>query len=71
MKTRVVITGLGIMAPNGHGLTEYEMALRAGRSGIRFIPRLKELGFACQVAGIPRATKSCAADTLTPRIFSR
>src|SRR5512137_236774 len=54
MKTRVVITGLGIMAPNGHGLTEYETALRAGRSGIRYIPRLKELGFACQVGGVPQ-----------------
>ena len=45
MKTRIVITGLGIMAPNGHGLTEYEHALREGRSGIRFLPQLKELGF--------------------------
>jgi 3-oxoacyl-(acyl-carrier-protein) synthase len=69
MKTRVVITGLGIMAPNGHGLTEYEMALRAGRSGIRFVPA-QNWGLPAQVAGSPRAT-SCAADTLTPRIFSR
>jgi 3-oxoacyl-(acyl-carrier-protein) synthase len=53
MKARIVITGLGIMAPNGHGLDEYETALRAGRSGIRFIPQLKELGFACQVGGVP------------------
>jgi len=54
MRNRIVITGLGIMAPNGHGLKEYEEALRAGRSGIRFIPRLKELGFACQVGGVPQ-----------------
>ena len=54
MRTRIVITGLGIMAPNGHGLDEYEKALREGRSGIRFIPQLKELGFACQVGGVPR-----------------
>jgi len=54
MRNRIVITGLGIMAPNGHGLTEYEQALRAGRSGIRFIPQLKELGFACQVGGVPQ-----------------
>ena len=54
MRKRIVITGLGIMAPNGHGLDEYESALRAGRSGIRFIPRLKELGFACQVGGVPQ-----------------
>ncbi len=54
MRTRIVITGLGIMAPNGHGLAEYEGALREGRSGIRFIPQLKELGFACQVGGVPQ-----------------
>ena len=54
MRKRIVITGLGIMAPNGHGLAEYEQALRAGRSGIRFIPQLKELGFACQVGGVPQ-----------------
>jgi len=54
MRTRIVITGLGIMAPNGHGLDEYEKALREGRSGIRFIPQLKELGFACQVGGVPQ-----------------
>ncbi|NPV04359.1 MAG: beta-ketoacyl-[acyl-carrier-protein] synthase family protein [Syntrophaceae bacterium] len=54
MRTRIVITGLGIMAPNGHGLAEYERALREGRSGIRYIPHLKELGFACQVGGVPQ-----------------
>lgn len=54
MRTRIVITGMGIMAPNGHGLAEYENALREGRSGIRFLPQLKELGFACQVGGVPQ-----------------
>ncbi len=51
---RVVITGMGILAPNGHGLAEYEQALRTGKSGIRFIPKLEELQFACQVGGIPQ-----------------
>ena len=54
MKRRVVITGLGIIAPNGHGLAQYEDALRSGRSGIRFIPRLEELKFGCHVGGIPQ-----------------
>jgi len=57
MKRRVVITGMGVIAPNGYGLAEYEQALREGRSGIRFIPELKELNFACQVGGIPRDVK--------------
>lgn len=51
---RVVITGMGIIAPNGHGLQEYEESLRAGKSGIRFIERLEELKFACQVGGRPQ-----------------
>lgn len=54
MKRRVVITGMGVVAPNAHGLTNYEEALREGRSGIRFVPELKELNFACQIGGIPQ-----------------
>ncbi|MBU2228725.1 MAG: beta-ketoacyl-[acyl-carrier-protein] synthase family protein [Proteobacteria bacterium] len=54
MKRRVVITGMGVVAPNGHGLEAFEQALREGRSGIRHIPELAELNFACQVGGIPQ-----------------
>jgi len=53
MKKRIVITGMGVTAPNAHGLDDYEKALRGGVSGIRFIPQLKELNFGCQIAGIP------------------
>ncbi|MBW2599035.1 MAG: beta-ketoacyl-[acyl-carrier-protein] synthase family protein [Deltaproteobacteria bacterium] len=53
MKNRVVITGMGVVAPNGHGLNDFEQALREGRSGIRFFPRLKELKFSCQIGGMP------------------
>jgi len=53
MKHRVVITGMGVVAPNGHGLIDFEQALREGRSGIRFVPRLEELKFACQIGGVP------------------
>lgn len=54
MARRVVITGMGIVAPNAHGLSEYEEALRAGRSGLRFIPQLEELKFGCHVGGVPQ-----------------
>ncbi len=54
MKHRVVITGMGIVAPNGHGLVAFEQALRAGRSGIRFLPMLEELKFGCHIGGIPQ-----------------
>ena len=53
MKSRVVVTGMGVVAPNGHGLTGFEKALREGRSGIGFVPTLKELNFSCQIGGIP------------------
>jgi 3-oxoacyl-(acyl-carrier-protein) synthase len=53
MKKRVVITGMGVAAPNAHGLDNFEQALRGGISGIRFIPRLQELNFGCQIAGVP------------------
>ena len=54
MNNRVVITGMGIVAPNAHGVEQFETALREGRSGIRFIPRLRELNFACQIGGAPQ-----------------
>ncbi|MCC7384214.1 MAG: beta-ketoacyl-[acyl-carrier-protein] synthase family protein [Deltaproteobacteria bacterium] len=50
---RVVVTGLGVLAPNAHGLPAFAGALREGKSGIRFHPALKESGFGCQVGGIP------------------
>jgi len=53
MKVRVVVTGMGVAAPNAHGLDNFERALREGRSGIRFIPQLQQLNFGCQIAGVP------------------
>lgn len=53
MYKRVVITGMGVVSPNGLGLSDFEQALRQGRSGIRFIPRLEELKFGCRIGGIP------------------
>ncbi|MCE5281351.1 MAG: beta-ketoacyl-[acyl-carrier-protein] synthase family protein [Deltaproteobacteria bacterium] len=54
MKRRVVITGMGVVSPNGHGLDAFAEALRAGVSGIRHVPELAALNFACQVGGIPQ-----------------
>ena len=50
---RVVITGMGVVSPNGTGLDAFHRAIEAGQSGIRYIPRLEELNFACRIAGIP------------------
>lgn len=56
MKQRVVITGLGIVAPNGVGLSGFTKALKSGTSGIRFHQDLKDLNFSCQIGGIPQIT---------------
>ena len=53
MRKRVVVTGMGVAAPNAHGLDNFEQALRGGISGIRFIPQLQELNFGCQIADVP------------------
>ena len=53
MKNRVVITGMGVCAPNGIHLDEFGENLSKGISGIRFVPKLKELSFKCQIAGFP------------------
>jgi 3-oxoacyl-(acyl-carrier-protein) synthase len=44
---------MGIVAPNGIGLEAYRRALCEGKSGIANYPRMKELDFGCQVAGVP------------------
>ncbi len=62
MSTRVVITGMGIVAPNGTGLENFEKALREGKSGIRFVPEMEELKFACQVGGIPEGFRERAKE---------
>ena len=33
--TRVVVTGMGVVAPNANSVAEFELALRKGQSGIR------------------------------------
>ncbi len=52
-KQRVVITGLGVVAPNGVGVSDFTNALKSGRSGIKFYQELKDLNFSCQIGGIP------------------
>ena len=54
MAKRVVVTGLGVVAPNGVGVSEFTRALRAGKSGIRHDPERVRLGFGCEVSGIPQ-----------------
>lgn len=53
MKKRVVITGLGVVSPNGVGVQEFTEAIKFGKSGIRFFPELRDLNFSCQLGGMP------------------
>ncbi|MGW9686323.1 beta-ketoacyl-[acyl-carrier-protein] synthase family protein [Flagellimonas sp. 2504JD1-5] len=53
MQNRVVVTGMGVCAPNGVGLFEFAKNLKNQRSGVRFQKELRELKFSCQVSGKP------------------
>ncbi|MGX1930090.1 beta-ketoacyl-[acyl-carrier-protein] synthase family protein [Flagellimonas sp. 2504JD4-2] len=53
MENRVVVTGMGVCAPNGVGIPEFTKSLKEQLSGIRFQQELSELNFSCQIAGKP------------------
>jgi len=57
---RVVITGMGVVAPNGIGLEAYDRALRAGESGLRHNEAMEESKFACTVAAVPQGAGEVA-----------
>jgi 3-oxoacyl-[acyl-carrier-protein] synthase I len=48
---RVVVTGVGIVSSIGNDAQSVLTSLRKSRSGIEFIPEMRELGFRCQVGG--------------------
>ena len=66
MSRRVVITGLGVCAPNGVGLTDFTQSLLEGKSGIRHQPILEKLGFGCQIAGEPLVEDNLIDNYFTP-----
>ena len=53
MNKRVVITGLGVVAPNGVGIDAFTHAIKNGISGIKHDAELERLQFSCQIAGKP------------------
>ena len=66
MKNRVVITGLGVVAPNGVGIDAFTKAIKNGESGITFHQKLKDLNFSCCIGGIPKVSEERKAEYLTP-----
>lgn len=65
MKKRVVITGIGVVSPNGVGVEEFQESLINGTSGIRFFPELEELKFSCQLAAAPEVSEEKKREYLT------
>lgn len=61
MASRVVITGLGVVAPNGVGIPHFTEAIKNGKSGVQHQKQLEDLQFSCQIAGKP---------TLSPELIS-
>jgi 3-oxoacyl-[acyl-carrier-protein] synthase II len=50
-RNRVVITGMGVLAPNGIGLDEFWQSILNGRSGIGPITLFDASQFKCRIAG--------------------
>ena len=51
MRRRVVITGMGVVSPNGIGNASFSEAILAGRSGVRRISRFDPAEIPVQIAG--------------------
>jgi 3-oxoacyl-(acyl-carrier-protein) synthase len=66
---RVVVTGMGIVAPNAVGVEAYRRALCEGKSGISYTSQMKELGFGCHVAGVPDISKQTANGYFSPELL--
>jgi len=66
MKNRVVITGMGVVAPNAIGLDEFLGAIKQGKSGIRHHQKLEDLNFSCCIGGIPPITQELKSKYLSP-----
>lgn len=61
----MVITGLGIVAPNGVGLDAFTHAIKNGISGITHDLELERLQFSCQISGTPKISPALALQYLT------
>lgn len=69
MSRRVVVTGMGVVAPNGVGIPAFLHAIQNGISGIRFIPQYEHLHFYSQVCGVPQFDFNHLKDYLSEVTF--
>ncbi len=71
-KRRVVITGMGVVAPNGIGIEKFWDSLVHGRSGIRKITRFDASSYPSQIAGeVPDFDPTDYMEPKTTRRLSR
>lgn len=66
MKNRVVITGLGVAAPNGVGIADFNKAIKNGISGIEYIEELEAMNFSCCIGGVPDVSEELKQQYLSP-----
>jgi len=64
-KNRVVVTGLGVVAPNATSVAAFEQALSQATSGLRHDEQLESLGFGCCVSGTPQLSEEHIAQYFT------
>lgn len=71
-KRRVVITGMGVIAPNGIGVENFWDSLVHGRSGVRRITRFDASSYPCQIAAeVPDFDPTDYMDPKTSKRLSR
>ena len=69
MNNRVVITGLGVVSPNGTGVDAFHSAIRKGESGVGHDDALKNLNFQCQVSAKPNYDEKKLKEILPAGLF--
>lgn len=62
---RVVVTGLGVVAPNGIGKEAFTDSIKQGTSGIQFYQELQDLNFSCCIGGIPNISEELKRNYFT------
>ena len=60
----VVVTGIGVISPLGHGFEQLMSALLAGESGVREVPELEKVG------GL-RSRLAATVEGLDPKLIPR
>ncbi len=56
---------MGVVAPNGVGISHFLKSIQEGVSGIRYFEELKEQGFSCCIGGIPEVSEQLKTKYLT------